>query len=89
MLLLNTKAHCWVCGSPQAEAPPSQEWAFMLSQKALQEFKQIWKEEYQEEISDEFAIEKGSDLLVLFDNIYRPVKKDWLEVADNSDDKTG
>lgn len=61
----------------------------MLSQKALQEFKQIWKEEYQEEISDEFAIEKGSDLLVLFDNIYRPVKKDWLEESDNSDDKTG
>lgn len=61
----------------------------MLSQKALQEFKQIWKEEYQEEISDESAIEKGSDLLVLFDNIYRPVKKDWLEESDNSDDETG
>jgi len=89
MLLLRTKAHCWVCGSPQAEAPPSQEWAFMLSQQALQEFKQIWKEEYQEEISDESAIEKGSNLLVLFDNVYRPIKKDWLKNPDNSNNKTG
>lgn len=61
----------------------------MLSQRALQEFKQIWKEEYQEEISDEFAAENGSNLLVLFDNIYRPIKKDWLNEPDNSDDTTG
>ena len=61
----------------------------MLSPKALQEFKQIWKEEYQEEISDEFALENGSNLLVLFDNIYRPIKKDWLNESDNSDDTTG
>lgn len=61
----------------------------MLSQQALKEFKQIWKEEYQEEISDESALEKGSNLLVLFDNIYRPIKKDWLNKSDNSDDTTG
>ncbi len=89
MLLLNTKAHCWVCGSPQAEAPPSQEWAFMLSQQALKEFKEIWKEKYQEEISDKLAIEKGINLLVLFDNIYYPIKKDWLKESDNSDNKPG
>lgn len=62
---------------------------FMLSQQALKEFKQIWKEEYQEEISDESAIEKGSNLLVFFDNIYRPIKKDWLKNPDNSNNKTG
>jgi len=61
----------------------------MLSQQALKEFKQIWKEEHQEEISDESAIEKGSNLLVLFDNIYRPIKKDWLKESDNSDGKPG
>ncbi len=61
----------------------------MLSQQALKEFKEIWKEEYQEEISDKFAIEKGINLLVLFDNIYYPIKKDWLKESDNSDNKPG
>lgn len=61
----------------------------MLSQKALQEFKQIWREECQTEISDEFAMEQGTNLLTLFNNIYRPVKKDWLKESDNSDNKPG
>ena len=51
----------------------------MLSDKALQEFKEIWLEEIGEEISDERATELGINLLTLFQNIYRPVKKEWAE----------
>lgn len=51
----------------------------MLSEAALRDFKQIWLEEFGEEISDERAAELGINLLTLFDHIYRPVKKSWLE----------
>lgn len=51
----------------------------MLSQQALKEFKEIWKKKYGEEISDEFALEQALNLLTLFDVIYRPIKKEWLE----------
>ncbi len=51
----------------------------MLSQKALQDFKEIWKEESGEEISDDLAIEKAMSLLQLFDVIYRPLKKEWVQ----------
>jgi len=56
----------------------------MLSETALQEFKKIWREEFNEEISDEEGVSAGTSLLTLFDHIYRPVKKQWLEtVPDN------
>lgn len=51
----------------------------MLSDKALQEFKEIWKEEYGEEISDAKATELGINLLTMFDAIYRPIKREWWE----------
>jgi len=51
----------------------------MLSNEALNEFKQIWNEEIGTEISDEKAVELAINLLTLFDVIYRPVKKQWLE----------
>jgi hypothetical protein len=55
----------------------------MISETALQEFKRLYAEEFGEEISDEKAMELGSSLLSLFDHIYRPVKKKWLdEVSD-------
>lgn len=45
----------------------------MLSRKAIKEFKQIWKEKFNEEISDEEAKRKGLNLLHLFKLIYRPI----------------
>ncbi len=56
----------------------------MISQQALKEFKEIWKEEYGNDISDEFALEKAVDLLTLTDTIYHPVKKEWLNEHDNA-----
>ena len=56
----------------------------MISETALQAFKQIWREEHGEEISDEQAMELGTNLLTLFHHIYRPIKKGWLgEISEN------
>jgi len=55
----------------------------MISETALQEFIQLYAEEFNEKISDEQAMELGTNLLTLFHHIYRPVKKDWLGVVSN------
>ena len=54
----------------------------MLTDKALQEFKKIWKEEFGEDISDQKAAEEGINLLTLFDAVYRPIKKEWIKEED-------
>lgn len=51
----------------------------MISKKALEEFKQVWKKEFNEEISDEKAMEEAINLLTLMNVIYRPAKKEWVE----------
>jgi len=51
----------------------------MLSKKALDEFKIIWREQFGEEISDEKAMESATKLLTLMDAVYRPIKKEWLK----------
>ena len=57
----------------------------MLTDKALQEFKKIWKEEFGEDISDEKAAEEGINLLTMFDAIYRPIKKEWVDELERKD----
>jgi predicted Zn-dependent protease with MMP-like domain len=56
----------------------------MLSKTALEQFKKIWKEEFKEEISDDLAIEEATNLLSLFNAIYKPVKKEWLDKYEKS-----
>lgn len=56
----------------------------MISKKAIEEFKAIWKGEFNEEISDEKATEEGINLLTMFNAIYRPLKKSWLSEDDLS-----
>lgn len=56
----------------------------MMSDKALQEFKKIWKEQYGEDISDEKAMDEGMALLNIMNVVYRPIKKEW---ADGFDEK--
>jgi len=51
----------------------------MLSNKSLEEFKKIWREQFGEEISDEKAAEEAINLLTLMDAVYRPIKKEWLK----------
>lgn len=52
--------------------------AKMLSEKAIKDFKQIWKEEFDEEIPDSVAVVRAVSLLTLLNIIYRPIKKQWL-----------
>lgn len=58
----------------------------MISEKALQEFKKIYKEQFGEEISNERAVELGINLLVFFDNVYKPIKKEWLDTIAKSEE---
>lgn len=51
----------------------------MISDKALREFKRIWREEKNEDLSDELAMEEATQLLTIFDVIYKPIKKVWVE----------
>ena len=51
----------------------------MISDEALKSFKEAWKSEFNEEISDQYAIEAATTLLNLFNHIYKPLKKSWVE----------
>ncbi len=44
-----------------------------LSKKAIEEYKEIYKKEFGEEISDGEAQEQGENLIRLFKVIYRPI----------------
>ena len=53
----------------------------MISETALQAFKKTYLDEFGEEISDEEAVKLGTNLLTLFNHIFRPIKKEWLEAV--------
>jgi len=50
-----------------------------LSKKAIEEFNEIYKKEFGEEISDQEAYEEASNLIKLFKIIYRPIPKDKIK----------
>ena len=47
----------------------------MLSQKAIDEYKAIYKKVYKQNITDAEALEQGTRLLNLFKAVYRPIPK--------------
>lgn len=51
----------------------------MLSNKALTEYKEIRKAETGVVPPESILTEEAIKLLVLFDCVYRPIKKVWLE----------
>jgi len=51
----------------------------MISKKALEEFKKIYKEEFGEKITDREAVSLGTNLLTMFSAVHRPIKKEWLK----------
>lgn len=59
----------------------------MISKKALEEFKAIWRKQFSEDISDEKATEEGIKLLTLMKAVYRPIKKEWVQEKENSQQK--
>ena len=54
----------------------------MLSKEALDEFKVIWRKEFGTEISDQEATDQAINLLTLFNAIYKPIKREWVEQKD-------
>jgi hypothetical protein len=51
----------------------------VISEKALEEFIKLYKEEFGVELDNKTAIAVAINLLTFFDNIYKPIKKEWLE----------
>ena len=51
----------------------------MLSKQALDEYREIYRNEHGEVPPDEVLVEEATKLLTVFDLIYRPVKKVWLK----------
>lgn len=51
----------------------------MLSNIALNEFKEIWRTDVGTAISDSQAVELATKLLTAFDAVYKPIKKEDYE----------
>lgn len=47
----------------------------MLSDKAIEEYRRIYKKRYGKEISVKEAVEQGQNLINLFKVIYKPIPK--------------
>lgn len=54
-----------------------------LSKEAIEEFRQIWKEESGKEISYEYAQERATDLINLFKVLLKPIPKQDLKKSIN------
>ena len=61
----------------------------MISDKALQEFKMIWRDETGFEITDKEALDAAVALLHLFDVIYRPIPKMWSDEYEKENQRHG
>ena len=48
-----------------------------LSKEAIREFKKIYREDTGKELSDQKALEKATNLLTLFNAIYRSIPKEY------------
>ena len=51
----------------------------MISKQALEEYKEIHKQETNTVLADEVLLDEAINLLTLFDRVYRPIKKVWLQ----------
>ena len=51
----------------------------MISKNALEEYKEIHRQETGEVFSDDVLLDEAINLLTLFDRVYRPIKKEWLK----------
>jgi len=60
----------------------------MISQQALQEFKAIYEREIGPAPDEKVLVALACDLLTLMDKTYRPIKKQWVETANNNKDKS-
>jgi hypothetical protein len=62
----------------------------MLSKHALEEYKEIHRQETGKVLPDEVLVDEAINLLTLFNFVYRPIKKAWLqEYGQRTRDNTG
>jgi hypothetical protein len=62
----------------------------MLSKHALEEYKEIHRQETGKVLPDEVLVDEAINLLTLFNFVYRPIKKAWLqEYGQQTRDNTG
>ena len=62
----------------------------MLTKHALEEYKEIHRQETGKVLPDDVLADEAINLLTLFNFVYRPIKKAWLQeygqrTRDNSD----
>lgn len=51
----------------------------MLTKQALEEYKQLHREETGKVLPDDVLANEAINLLTLFNFVYRPIKKAWLQ----------
>ena len=68
-------------------------WGLFLFQKmtsdALKSFKQIWKEKFNQDISDDFAIERAEKLIRMVELIYKPMTEKEFNLVQERRKQTG
>lgn len=59
----------------------------MISEKALKEFKTIYKRKTGKDTSDQETLESATKLITLVKAVYRPIPKEWLEEYEKNNSK--
>lgn len=61
----------------------------MLTKQALEEYKQLHREETGKVLPDDVLANEAINLLTLFNFVYRPIKKAWLQEYERTRDAAG
>jgi len=61
----------------------------LISEEALKSFKQIWKEKFNKEISDDFAIERADKLIRMVSAIYHQITEKEFQLLQERRKQTG
>ncbi|MDO8570575.1 MAG: hypothetical protein Q7R97_03240 [Candidatus Daviesbacteria bacterium] len=61
----------------------------MLPKEAILEYQAIYKKVFGRDISYAEAVEKGTELIKLFQLIYKPIKKEWVNKNTKRNSKNG
>ena len=61
----------------------------MLTKHALEEYKEIHCQETGEVLSDDVLANEAINLLTLFNFVYRPIKKAWLQEYGRNNTRSG
>lgn len=54
----------------------------MLPKEAILEYQAMYKRIFGQDISYADALEKGTELIKLFQVVYKPIRKEWIKATD-------